>query len=168
MEKNDNAKKKLETVYIRFSHSFVRDAERRTGSLHLAEDCVHEIFLYLINHPEKVNMLTEEELKRYIIGAIHISSGRFKWRSMRDLSELPEIPGGEDPLEEMMKKIYREEIIQSIEKLPERMRIAVVMRCVYECGYNQIAATLQCSEESARQLVARGRKRLREYRKNNG
>jgi RNA polymerase sigma-70 factor (ECF subfamily) len=50
---------------------------------------------------------------------------------------------------------------QSIAALPRKQRTAVVLRYLQELSYAEIAATLSCSEDSARANVYQGLRRLR-------
>lgn len=52
------------------------------------------------------------------------------------------------------------ELLAAISQLPSQQGQAVYQRLVLDHDYREIAAGLACSEESVRQHVARGRKRL--------
>jgi RNA polymerase sigma factor (sigma-70 family) len=62
------------------------------------------------------------------------------------------------PLTSELSDIMRE----LIARLPERPRIALVLRHLENLGYDDIAAVMEIEESTARVLVRNGRERLRE------
>jgi DNA-directed RNA polymerase specialized sigma24 family protein len=49
-----------------------------------------------------------------------------------------------------------------VRALPEKQRMAVFLRSVADLSYQEVADTLECSQEAARRSVHEGLKRLRE------
>jgi len=54
-----------------------------------------------------------------------------------------------------------EELWSAVERLPERQRSAVVLRCVADLPHREIAAAIGCSEEAARRSLHEGLSKLR-------
>jgi RNA polymerase sigma factor (sigma-70 family) len=54
-----------------------------------------------------------------------------------------------------------EELWSAVERLPERQRSAVVLRCVGDLPHREIAAAIGCSEEAARRSLHEGLSKLR-------
>jgi RNA polymerase sigma factor (sigma-70 family) len=50
---------------------------------------------------------------------------------------------------------------EHVRELPEKQRLAVVHRTVFDMGYPELGGLLDCSEEAARRNVHEGLKRLR-------
>lgn len=55
-----------------------------------------------------------------------------------------------------------EKIIAAINTLPERRRLAILLRAVHELEYGEIAEAMEISERAVRILVSRAREELRE------
>lgn len=65
------------------------------------------------------------------------------------------------PIEAMVEREQRRQVLQAISRLSRKQAAAVLMRLVDEMPYSQIASALRCSETTARVHVQRGRERLR-------
>jgi len=66
----------------------------------------------------------------------------------------------EGPLEILESESTREQVIRSIGRLPRKQALAVMLRVVGEQSYRDIAASMGCTETTARIHVSRGRARL--------
>lgn len=68
-----------------------------------------------------------------------------------------------DVVELVLGNEQREQVKSAISRLPEHQAIAVSMRFLLNCRYDEIAASLECAESTARVHVTRGLVRLREF-----
>jgi RNA polymerase sigma factor (sigma-70 family) len=73
----------------------------------------------------------------------------------------PRAGGATDPAARVEAAELREAIRQALVALPGRERAAVVSRVLDGNDYAEVAALLDCSEPTARQLVSRGLRRVR-------
>jgi len=73
----------------------------------------------------------------------------------------PRAGGATDPAARVEAAELREAVRQALVALPGRERAAVVSRVLDGRGYAEVAALLDCSEPTARQLVSRGLRRVR-------
>lgn len=78
-----------------------------------------------------------------------------------DLDEELSADGLPPPEETAARSITLERMTQLIDKLPVKQRSAVIMRHIQGFEYTEIAAALNCSEESARAHVSLAVRRLR-------
>lgn len=73
----------------------------------------------------------------------------------------PRAGGATDPAARAEAAELREAVREALVALPWRERAAVVSRVLDGHGYAEVAALLDCSEPTARQLVSRGLRRVR-------
>lgn len=73
----------------------------------------------------------------------------------------PRAGGTTDPAARAEAADLRDAVRQALIALPRRERAAVVARVLDGHGYAEVAALLDCSEPTARQLVSRGLRRVR-------
>lgn len=87
-------------------------------------------------------------------------------RGLREtaVEELPEAEGAtrETPLTRLCDAELAAGIRKAVAALPGNQSLAVIMRIVEGLPYEEVAATLGCSEATARVHVKRGREKLRE------
>lgn len=87
-----------------------------------------------------------------------IDSHRARARRPRPVAEAPEMQaGGEPPV-----PVDGQPIWARVRALPEKQRMAVFLRSVADLSYEDVALTLDCSQEAARRNVHEGLKKLRE------
>lgn len=84
-------------------------------------------------------------------------------RSRREVSLDDDLPadGLPPPEEAVVHNLVLEDIRQFIDTLPLKQRAAVIMRHIDGFEYNEIAQTLDCSEEAARAHVSLAVRKLR-------
>lgn len=121
-----------------------------------ADDCFQETFLSALrSYPTLRNA---DNLKSWVM-TIAMRKAVDSHRSLRKRpvlsAALPEIAGAATPEQD-------DELWDAVRTLPPMQRAAVAYRYVNDWPYSEIAKTLSCSEESARQNARMGLRRLRE------
>jgi DNA-directed RNA polymerase specialized sigma24 family protein len=121
-----------------------------------ADDCFQETFLSALRAYPKLQ--DASNLKSWLMTiayrkAVDVHRGRKKHPT--PVNGFPDFPvaGGEAPDHELW---------DAVRGLPPMQRAAVAHRYVNDLAYKDIAASLGCSEDSARQNVRVGLRRLRE------
>lgn len=76
--------------------------------------------------------------------------------------ELPLEGPAAQPLERLLDEEREQHLHTAISQLPDKQRLAVIMRHLDGLEYRDIAQVLACSQESARANVSHGLRRLRE------
>lgn len=77
------------------------------------------------------------------------------------VEELPEpADPAPSPAENLLQKEKAEAVRQALMQLPDTQRLAIIMRHYENCGYKEIADTLDITEKAAERLLSRGRKRM--------
>ena len=122
-----------------------------------ADDCLQETFLSALKgYPDLKNA---ENLKGWVMTIAYrkaMDTHRARRRHPVPVAAVPEIAGGAGATEP------DDELWDAVRCLPPMQRAAVAYRYVSDLPYKQIADALSCSEDSARQNVRMGLRRLRE------
>jgi DNA-directed RNA polymerase specialized sigma24 family protein len=123
-----------------------------------ADDCLQETFLSALRaYPE---LKGAENLKGWVMTIAYrkaMDTHRSRRRHPVPVAAVPEIAGGAGPSEPPDGDLW-----DAVRCLPPMQRAAVAYRYVSDMPYRQIADALSCSEDSARQNVRMGLRRLRE------
>lgn len=151
-------KRKFEKLYLEYRQTMHCAAFRILQDAHEAEDAVHQAFLKIIGHLEKINENDCHKTKAFLVivvenAAIDIYRRR-KRESAVSFEEMePVLAGNEDGGQSNA-------IIRAICRLPAAY--STVLRLKYSHGYEneEIAAILNISEENVRQRLSRGKKKL--------
>jgi RNA polymerase sigma factor (sigma-70 family) len=121
-----------------------------------AEDCFQETFLAALRaYPRLRN---EENLRGWIMTIAYrkaLDAHRARKRRADPVEDLPERPGA--PLADPEPELWG-----AVRALPDGQRGAILLRFVGDLPYADVAASLGCSVEAARQRVREGLKQLRE------
>jgi RNA polymerase sigma factor (sigma-70 family) len=121
-----------------------------------AEDCFQETFLAALRaYPRLRN---GENLRGWVMTIAYrkaMDAHRARRRRADPVEEVPERPvaGPADPEPALWKQVRA---------LPDGQRAAITLRFVADLPYSDIAASLGCTPEAARQRVREGLKRLKE------
>ena len=124
-----------------------------------ADDCLQETFLSALKaYPE---LTDDRNLKGWVMTIAYrkaMDTHRARRRHPVPVAAVPEIAGGSGRAAEAPD----DELWDAVRMLPPMQRAAVACRYVSDMPYKQIANALSCSEDSARQNVRMGLRRLRE------
>lgn len=121
-----------------------------------ADDCLQETFLAALRaYPE---LEDANNLKGWVMTIAFrkaVDTHRSKRRRPVPVEGVPEIAGAAPDAPD-------DELWKAVRSLPPMQRAAVAYRYVSDLPYRDIAAAIGCSEDSARQNVRMGLRRLRE------
>lgn len=149
---------RLGELYLRYAPEGIRLAYLLTADRTLAEDLVQEAFAHVVGrfghlrYPDAFGSY----LRRTIVNLSHSHFRRLKVeRAYLDtLARTPSTPT--NPNEELDEAMYA-----ALLRLPERQRVALVLRFYEDLSDVQTADALGCPPGTVRSLVARGMKTLR-------
>lgn len=151
-------KRKFEKLYLEYRQTMYCAAFRILQDVHEAEDAVHQAFLKIIGHLEKINENDCHKTRAFLVivvenAAIDIYRRRKKGGAVSFEEIGPVLAGNEDAG-------HNNAIIRAICRLPAAY--STVLRLKYSHGYEneEIAAILNISEENVRQRLSRGKKKL--------
>jgi len=152
-------------------------AFRYLGNYEEAEELTQEVFIRVFRFLKKFK--GESSLKTWIYRiTVNSAYNRYDWLRRRkhkqqmslDAQNSPEDKPLKDkikttdrnPESEALSREVQREIQQCIERLPKRLRMAVILRDIEGLSYNEIAEALQINEGTVKSRIARGRAALKE------
>ena len=163
MEINLSARKKLEILYNLYEQPMYRVAFAILNSSHQAEDAVSEAFIKIVENLDKIKYLDSEKTKHYIIKIIKNTSINQYRRNQRE-AEIFSMSDDFSDIEDyrMIKEMEQAETSGVIDDIllgiSEKYRNIILMRCVYEMSFGEIAKSLNEKSATVRKQYERAKK----------
>jgi RNA polymerase sigma-70 factor (ECF subfamily) len=140
-----------------------RVAYRIAGSEEAAEDLCQEAFFRL--HEKGMVFPSLDDAKYWLIRVVKNASLNYAKRKLREKKayqkafreDIRTVDSGESQL---VKKETRDEVLAALEKLPENLRIVLILKEYGELNYKEIGRALGISEGNVKVRVFRARERL--------
>jgi len=140
-----------------------RVAYRITCNEEAAEDLSQEAFFRL--HEKNMVFPSPDEAKYWLLRVVKNAALNYAKRKVRERKayqrafreDTRTVETGEHLL---IKKESREEVLQALEKLPENLRVVLILKEYGELNYKEIGRTLGISEGNVKVRVFRARERL--------
>lgn len=161
-------KRKFEKIYLAHRQTMYYAAFSILKDSYEAEDAVHQAFLKIIGHLEKINEEDCHKTRAYLViitqnEAIDIYRKRKKAQAV-PYDEIESFTAGSldsDPEE-------KDAILRAIHKLP--VHYSAVLRLRYSHGHtdSEIAALLNISQENVRSRISRAKKKLKQLLEREG
>ena len=156
---NKDFRRLYETVFpILFRVAF-----RITSSEEAAEDLCQEAFFRL--HEKNMVFPNPDEAKYWLIRVVKNASLNYAKRKTRERKAYQKAFREETRIVEtgeqlLLKKETREEVKEALDKLPENLRIVLILREYGDLNYKEIGRSLGISEGNVKVRVFRARERL--------
>jgi RNA polymerase sigma-70 factor (ECF subfamily) len=155
----------FEQIILRYETRVINVAARLLGGRDDARDVAQEVFLRAFKYLHRLDL--EKPLEPWLI-RITVNACRDAARTRqrrRDTFmeiEVPEaIDQSADPLAGLLRKEERLMLQKALYSLPEKERLAIVLRDVEGLSTSEVASILQSSETTVRSQISRGRLRLK-------
>ncbi len=147
---------KFEALYLRYRDMMFHLANRILNNDRDAEDAVHNAFLYLVEHLEKIEDLECPKTRAYIVTIVESKAIDIYRRKSRH----PNLPLEEAELGWQPDLSQASAIARCFSRLPQRYRHALLLK--YSQGYSdqEIAKLLYITPANAAKLVYRAKQRL--------
>lgn len=148
----------IEERMIRSVWRIVRDPDDFEDAFQEALATVWKRLAQIRRHPNPSALV----LRICVNAAYDVLRKKTKLRRREELNAIPESypDAAPSPHEQLRGKCEETEIFQAIGQLPRNQAEAVLLRFVQDLSYPEIAQALGCSENTARQHIARARARL--------
>jgi RNA polymerase sigma-70 factor (ECF subfamily) len=148
-----------------------RVAYRIAGTEEAAEDLCQEAFFRL--HEKQMVFPSPDDAKYWLIRVVKNASLNYAKRKERERrayqrafrEDARKIESGED---ELMKEEASREVQAALEKLPQNLRMVLVLKEYGELNYKEIGKTLGISEGNVKVRVFRARERLSQLMEKEG
>lgn len=131
---------------------------------HLAEDAVHAAFLKVIDNLDKIDDVDSSKTKGYVaIIAERVSIDMYR-KLKRETTSLDtfDYESSMDPHFDEYDESGGEPLSIAIAQLPENYREVVLLRFRHDLTTNEIAKTLDISEENVHKRIQRAKKKLKD------
>ena len=143
-----------------------RVAYRITSSEEAAEDLCQEAFFRL--HEKEMVFPNPDEAKYWLIRVVKNASLNYARRKVRERNayqkafreDVRTVETGENLL---VRKETQQEVREALEKLPENLRIVMILKEYGDLNYKEIGRTLGISEGNVKVRVFRARERLAKF-----
>lgn len=155
----------FEQIIIRYESRVMTLAVRLLGGRDDAPDAAQEVFLRAFKYLHRVD--PDKPLEPWLFRiAINVCRDLIRRRAQRhatfvDGDPAEPIDQSGDPCAGLERKQQRVILQRALERLPEKERLAIVLRDIEGLSTADVAAILQSSETTVRSQVSRGRLRLR-------
>lgn len=157
----EEEKSKFEQLYINYKNMMYYVAFRILKDTHSAEDAVHQAFLRVINHLDKINIKDCHKTKAFLVVIVeNISIDIYRKRRRENTIPFDEITIYEDKSNNISNFEQTYYISDTIKKLP--IIYSSVLRLKFAQGYTdvEISNILNISEDNVRKRISRGKKML--------
>jgi len=151
---------RLEDLYVRNAPSALRLGYFLTGNRELAEDLVQEAFVRVAGRFRHLRVpdAFDAYLRRTIVN-LYTSQLR---RTKLERAYVARHGAAPSIATESSDPATRDELWRALHTLPERQRVAIVLRFYEDLSEQRAAEILHCSSGALNQLVVRGMATLRE------
>jgi len=136
---------------------------RITNSGEAAEDLCQEAFFRL--HEKNMVFPNQEEAKYWLIRVVKNAALNYAKRKTRERRAYQRVFKEDARQEEtgetgLIKKETREEVLKALDKLPENLRVVLVLKEYADMNYKEIGRALGINEGNVKVRVFRARERL--------
>lgn len=166
---NEEEQSKFEKLYYEYRHLMKYIAFDILKDNQLAEDAVHNAFIKLSNHLNKIDEISCHKTKSFIVIVIE-SVAKDMYRKRKREAEMPfeeitEISVSEDF---SLSSFGIENIVSKIESLPEIYRNVLVLKYLQDLDNKEIAKLLNIKESLVRKRLERAKGLLAELLEKDG
>jgi RNA polymerase sigma-70 factor (ECF subfamily) len=138
-------------------------AFRITNSGEAAEDLCQEAFFRL--HEKNMVFPNHDEAKYWLIRVVKNAALNYAKRKQRERKAYQRafkenIRQEETGEEQLVKKETRQEVLEALDKLPENLRVVLILKEYSEMNYREIGRALGINEGNVKVRVFRARERL--------
>lgn len=152
---------KFETIYELYHRQMYAAAHRILGKSRAAEDAVHEAFLKIIEHLEKISDPKCPQTRAFVVTIVeHKAIDLYRRQKRRPILPIDEMwdAGAEDPSLAAVNE--GSPVARAIARLPERYRSLILLK--FDCGYSEreIAEMLDMSEANVKKTIQRAKTKL--------
>ena len=154
----------FETIYLEYRGLLMHEAKSFLKDELLAEDAVHQTFLYVAENIYKFKAGVCHKTTSYLVKTVRSRSIDI----LRSRSRLVDLDFYEQFTEGRPDCTGLSPLAECMAKLPERYRTILIMRYHYGFKVKEIARQLSMTEGTARSAVARAKAKLEEICRREG
>ena len=151
-------KRKFEEIYSSYKQTMFYAANRILKDNYTAEDAVHQAFIRIIDHLDKIEDVKSQRTRAFLVVIVeHIAIDIYRKRKKENWLSYDEM---DIYIANDFEISFDNEIVGAIATLP--LNYSTVLRLKYSQGYTdvEISRILDISEDNVRQRISRGKKKL--------
>ena len=158
----------FEQLVMRYERRVLTLAIRFLNTLDDAQDAAQEVFLRVYKYIHRLDPRRPIEpwLMRMTVNVCRdIGRKRQKrWRTFSDISEHGDacVSPSESPHDGLTAEQQRRMLRQALDNLPEKERLAILLRDIEGLSTAEVAVILESSETTVRSQICRGRMKIKE------
>jgi RNA polymerase sigma-70 factor (ECF subfamily) len=155
----------FEQIVLRHENRIMAMAARLLGAREDAKDVAQEVFLRAFKYLHRLDMQRPLEpwLMRITVNVCR-DAARLRQRRLAtfiDVDEPEQVDESPDPYAGLARKQQHVILQKALATLPEKERLAIVLRDVEGLSTTEVASILQSSETTVRSQISRGRLKLK-------
>jgi len=159
-------KSKFEKIYEEYRSGMYRIALQVLNNREDAENIVHDAFVVLIDHLDKIDKIYDYRTWGYLASIVRSRAINYYNREKRKVSFAPEDYDGwdsddKDPLYYVVADEKEKTLVNFISELPYPQKDVIYLQYVNELKSKEIAEILELTPENVRQLSRRAKLRLK-------
>jgi RNA polymerase sigma-70 factor (ECF subfamily) len=155
----------FEQIILRYENRIMAMAARLLGAREEARDVTQEVFLRAFKYLHRLDV--QKPLEPWLMRiAVNVCRDAARLRQRRlatfvDVDEPERVDESPDPYAGLARKQEHLILQKALETLPEKERLAIVLRDVEGLSTAEVASILRSSETTVRSQVSRGRLKLK-------
>lgn len=155
---NETDKILFSQIYTSYEQRMYKIAYKYLNNVQLAEDCVNDAFLAVINSFESFAKLDGDKRGRYIYTITERCAYRLfsKEKKQADIADT----FFSEPVRDSITVCDKIDIMNALEKMPFEYSYPLFLRYAQELTYTEIAKVLNLTEAASRQRVKRAKEKL--------
>lgn len=160
-------KSKFEQLYVEYRQLMFYVANKILNDEKLSEDAVHNAFLKLIDHLDKIDEIKCHKTKGFLVIIVkNISIDLFNNRKKENHISFDDIDffifDDQSSLEDIViTNCEYDDLIKEILELPPNYSNVLYLKYIYELNDMEISSLLSITEANVRKRIERGRKSLK-------
>lgn len=156
--------------YTEYRNLMYQLAYERLQDSQLAEDAVHDAFLYVALNFHKIHDETSPQSRSYICLVTRSKANRIAEKQKKYLltDELDNYDYSEEDQsieDDAFDKYEKDMLAKAINQLNEKYKIPIMLKCIYNYKSKEIAELMGLTDAAVRRRVYLGKKKLRELLK---
>lgn len=159
-------KRRFEQLYVKYGRLMLSVAMEMTHRRDLAEDSVHDAFLSIARHMDRVTDVDAVETRRYVMTVLRTCAIKQFRQTTREVSlddpdtGFREQIAPDDPERESIDRERAGEMVDRVRALPGALRDALLLYAVHGLDYDEIADMMGVTEATVRKRISRARQYL--------
>jgi len=158
-------KDKFEQLYNQYKKLMFYVAKQILNDDFLAEDAVHNAFIRIINHLDKIDENNCHKTKSFMVIVVeNVSKDLYNKRKKEQGIPFEDVENEiiykSDVADDVIQQISIDDVINKIESLPNIYKEVLLLKFNHELSDKEIAKVLEISQATARKRVERARQKI--------